>query len=344
MAGPKGKGKASSSKETLSKTGAGGAGSRSRQGVSHNSSSKRNVTGGASGTNSGGAAIQVILNGKNMTPQPLMKHNQQTDDRMSGADGGSSSKEAINRSGGGDAGRPPRGSTAGEDTDKLAPLQPNASSGKLTQKRSSASLGGGDKDHPLSHTSSSARLLHGHHHDEDEPPLPPGMKKEDLVVPITFSLSESATETLLHIPSICVANEFKDIDKIKAANEKYKALCAERESSDKYVDRHAQTINLQLKDKQVLAAPPPTRDVGCSAETWSIYDAYAAENAGATGDDPLDAVTAATKGSSSSSKDAGRLFKQVEEIVTVALSSPGCLLEVSEGTVKPPPAQPRHGL
>ena len=28
----------------------------------------------------------------------------------------------------------------------------------------------------------------------------------------------------------------------------------------------------------------------------------------------------------------------------MALSSPGCLLEVGEGTVKPPPAQPRHGL
>jgi hypothetical protein len=44
------------------------------------------------------------------------------------------------------------------------------------------------------------------------------------------------------------------------------------QGSDAPLERHTQTVNWPLKNKEVTAAAPPTKDAACSAQAWEIYD------------------------------------------------------------------------
>jgi hypothetical protein len=51
-------------------------------------------------------------------------------------------------------------------------------------------------------------------------------------------------------------------------------MCAGKKGSDKYVEGRSQTLQLSQKTKEVMTAPPATRDAACIATDWDIFDWY----------------------------------------------------------------------
>ena len=75
--------------------------------------------------------------------------------------------------------------------------------------------------------------------------------------------------TLLNIPSLCVSGE--DVALHLAATEKnqrYRQFLDERLAKDIYATRAAQTFNMPVKDKEVSAVPPTTKEMVCM---WEIF-------------------------------------------------------------------------
>ena len=89
---------------------------------------------------------------------------------------------------------------------------------------------------------------------------------------IEILLEETPTTTLLSIRGLCVMNETEDFTQVSAANESYEKLVNSKATSDNFNERNAQTFNFAPKNKEVMASPPVTSDIGCSAATWDIYD------------------------------------------------------------------------
>ncbi|RLN96293.1 hypothetical protein BBJ28_00009328 [Nothophytophthora sp. Chile5] len=90
--------------------------------------------------------------------------------------------------------------------------------------------------------------------------------------PVTVLLAETATEVLLDLRSVCVAQDAPVHAAVVARNKRYLATCAQKKGSDKYVEGRAQTLQLAQKAKEVMTAPPATRDVACVATDWDIFD------------------------------------------------------------------------
>ncbi|KAG7387022.1 WD repeat-containing protein 78 [Phytophthora pseudosyringae] len=182
--------------------------------------------------------------------------------------------------------------------------------------------------------------------------------------PVTVRLGETATETLFELSSVCVALDAPNHVAVAARNKRYQATCAQKKGSDKYVQGRTQTLQLAQKAKEVMTAPPATRDAACVATDWDIYDcskldddsnAEADElgvNGAAPGSDaPAQTQTTGTpsekdaadgtSAAASSSEGAGgggvgdvQLKQQVEEIVGATLASPGCVLDVDGDIVE----------
>ncbi|KAG6617389.1 Axonemal Inner Arm I1 Intermediate Chain Dynein [Phytophthora cinnamomi] len=189
-------------------------------------------------------------------------------------------------------------------------------------------------------------------------------------VPVTVTLAETATEMLLEIRSVCVAQDAPYHAAVTARNKRYQAVCAQKKGSDKFVEGRAQTLQLAQKAKEVMTAPPATRDVACVATDWDIYDCGKMEDeinnetdevgvsesvpsaevqtqtqtTGTSSEgqpkDPSDATSAAGAASSGAEgTGAGgvgdvQLKQQVEEIVGATLASPGCVLDVDGDIVE----------
>ena len=195
---------------------AAGAGSRSRQVSSRNSgaggnSSRARAT-GVGGSDNG--VPQVHINGKNMTPRPLAGRPASSLEaivaelpplRDPALWGGSMLPGGINEA-----------ASSGEDY-AASPSNRKGGKGAGTPKSHDKNDAGGRGGFGISRQQSQ---LHHHHHSKG-PTLPPGMTLADLEKPVTFTLAESSTETLLHIPSICVHKDFAGMDAIKAKNDKY---------------------------------------------------------------------------------------------------------------------------
>ena len=78
-----------------------------------------------------------------------------------------------------------------------------------------------------------------------------------VVPPVVTLLTESPTETLLCIRGRCVAADSKEVKQVEQANLDYEAsLDLKKNNPDKYVTRHAQTLNAPLKDRGSVTAPP----------------------------------------------------------------------------------------
>ncbi|KAG6970016.1 hypothetical protein JG688_00005070 [Phytophthora aleatoria] len=97
--------------------------------------------------------------------------------------------------------------------------------------------------------------------------LSPGLRR-----PVTVRLGETATEMLYELRSVCVALDAPDHNAVAARNNRYQAICAQKKGSDKYVQGRTQTLQLAQKAKEVMTAPPATRDAACVATDWDIYD------------------------------------------------------------------------
>jgi len=76
---------------------------------------------------------------------------------------------------------------------------------------------------------------------------------------------------------------------IDQRNGEYRAGCEARATSENFVNRHAQTVAHLTKSAAVLATPPASESVGCSATAFGIHDALKASVA-ATGPSIADEV------------------------------------------------------
>ncbi|KAL3667671.1 hypothetical protein V7S43_007224 [Phytophthora oleae] len=178
-------------------------------------------------------------------------------------------------------------------------------------------------------------------------------------VPITVTLAETATEVLLEIRSVCVAQDAPNHVAVSARNKRYQSICAQKKGSDKFVEGRAQTLQLAQKAKEVMTAPPATRDAACVATDWDIYDCGKMEDESNNDNEegPVSSAETqvqtqntsetqsketgeATSAALSSAEAAGagvgdvQLKQQVEEIVGATLVSPGCVLDVDGDIVE----------
>ena len=93
--------------------------------------------------------------------------------------------------------------------------------------------------------------------------------------PVVTLLTESPTETLLCIRGSCVASDSKEVKSVEQANVAYEAsLDLKKNNPDKYVTRHAQTLNAPLKDR-ARTAPPSSSSAGTQATSYDIQDCIA---------------------------------------------------------------------
>ncbi|KAH8071130.1 dynein heavy chain binding protein [Aureococcus anophagefferens] len=165
-------------------------------------------------------------------------------------------------------------------------------------------------------------------------------------VPVVMQLHESATETLLHISGFCVATDFSGKAKVEERNAAYDAMVAGRASSDRYVIRHAQTLNHAQKDAEVMVQPPTTTSVGCESSVWDIYDANEAQSRALADQAEEDETVGAAGASSGRGKKSGGtqlsslINAEMTKTVSVALAAPDFLLDVSEARVAKPPPKP----
>ncbi|KAG3114599.1 hypothetical protein PI124_g6690 [Phytophthora idaei] len=190
--------------------------------------------------------------------------------------------------------------------------------------------------------------------------LSPGLRR-----PVTVRLGETATEMLYELRSVCVALDAPDHNAVAARNKRYQAICAQKKGSDKYVQGRTQTLQLAQKAKEVMTAPPATRDAACVATDWDIYDCGKLEEetnaedevGGAIPNGATQAQTTSSEGSSEVAEGtpastgtepigAGvgdvQLKQQVEEIVGATLASPGCVLDVDGDIVEDLRARQHH--
>ena len=91
---------------------------------------------------------------------------------------------------------------------------------------------------------------------------------------VTIKLEETKTIMLFELPSVCVALDSQHHAEVTARNEAYLTMCRGKQGSDFYTSHHTQTLNNALKNKEVMAKPPATRDAECEATNWDIYDWY----------------------------------------------------------------------
>ena len=98
------------------------------------------------------------------------------------------------------------------------------------------------------------------------------LTEEQLDAPVPINLNETPTFTLLHIRSVMVMKDTTEEALVKERNERYDNFAAQHgKAQDMYMQRHTQTFNYAQKSKEVMAAPPATRDSGVTATTWDIY-------------------------------------------------------------------------
>lgn len=163
------------------------------------------------------------------------------------------------------------------------------------------------------------------------------LSPDELEEPVTLTLTETDTITLLHIPGVKVQQDTPEHDTVSKQNEAYDEVCNtyRKGGGDIAGHRHTQTLNWAQKNKEVMAAPPPTRDAGVMATTWDIHDSFAAEDTTLAGEAADLEMAGPGKGKESKDDKAGMtdLERQVDEVVAAALASPGCLLD-AEGMVQ----------
>ena len=127
-------------------------------------------------------------------------------------------------------------------------------------------------------------------------------------------------------------NETEEYTEVSAANESYEKLVTSKATSDNFGERYAQTYNFAPKNKEVMATPSVSQDVGASATTWDIFDEmkkFDEVKEDLEDEDLGESRRASTTGIPEDTK----ATKYVEGIVASTIAMEGCLLEVdSTGT------------
>eukprot|EP01041_Mallomonas_annulata_P001489 gene1489-2870_t len=283
------------------------------------SNSKRSVSkaGSASGSKRGTVAaqsgvpgksssnVQVILNGKIVTPQSLLPRK--------GASYSQNTKKYNRRP---SASGYPHEDTISELPDKSTPV--GILVGKLTRKLSQSDIMAG-QDRLV------GRRLARNDNDKIE---------EKVIV----MLSETATETLLCLPSLVISNETREVVAMEERNAKYELLVDSHKNSDGFSSRPTQTLNNFQKNQNEMAAPNASQDFGCQAISYDISDALARTQTVAE----TDTFTASATNDANDERAAGltpHVRKFVRDTVGVAVATPGCLLNVNDLTKPPDPQE-----
>lgn len=89
---------------------------------------------------------------------------------------------------------------------------------------------------------------------------------------------------VFELRSVCVSQDANYHQAVAARNRQYLEMCAQKKGSDKFVDGRSQTLQLAQKGKEVMTAPPATRDAMCVATDWDIFDWYVSLRAFVFGD------------------------------------------------------------
>ncbi|CAK4646686.1 unnamed protein product [Aphanomyces euteiches] len=176
------------------------------------------------------------------------------------------------------------------------------------------------------------------------PPSAPAAPPAVLDGFVNVRFMETPTIVLFSSASICVGQDTPEHGQVVAKNKKYLEMRSSKRGSDNFVENRAQTLQLAQKTKEVMTAPPATRDAASSATSWDIFDCHENDQDASGNDhDDLETTTAATApttlsssgGSSAKLKTAAenaadsvdvQLTRQVDDIVRASLASPGCLL------------------
>eukprot|EP00735_Rhodelphis_limneticus_P004130 TRINITY_DN15683_c0_g1::TRINITY_DN15683_c0_g1_i1::g.18735::m.18735 TRINITY_DN15683_c0_g1::TRINITY_DN15683_c0_g1_i1::g.18735 ORF type:complete len:690 (+),score=112.34,sp/E9PYY5/WDR78_MOUSE/37.64/1e-128,WD40/PF00400.27/7.5e+02,WD40/PF00400.27/0.29,WD40/PF00400.27/5,WD40/PF00400.27/1e+03,WD40/PF00400.27/4e-08,WD40/PF00400.27/0.24,WD40/PF00400.27/0.047 TRINITY_DN15683_c0_g1_i1:187-2070(+) len=98
------------------------------------------------------------------------------------------------------------------------------------------------------------------------------LSEVELETPVSFTLKESETFTLIDIAGTCVALDSPYADQVRERNDKYQKLLKAKVGSDLYMERGMQTLCGVKKAKDVLAAPPKMCDAAEMASVWDIHD------------------------------------------------------------------------
>jgi WD40 repeat protein len=108
---------------------------------------------------------------------------------------------------------------------------------------------------------------------------------------VDIRLTETNTIWLLDMPGTCVALDSDEAVDVQNRNEKYKELCKNRVGNDQYTQRAMQTFENAQKVKHVQTVPVSHNDVGVMATTWDMYDMFeeaAASEVSSVSDEEVD--------------------------------------------------------
>lgn len=92
--------------------------------------------------------------------------------------------------------------------------------------------------------------------------------------PVVIRFAETPTMMLFESRSVCISQDASYHQSVTTRNKAYLDMCAQKKGSDKYVEGRSQTLQLAQKTKEVMTAPPATRDAVCVATDWDIFDWY----------------------------------------------------------------------
>uniref|UniRef100_A0A7S3NQ65 Dynein axonemal intermediate chain 4 n=1 Tax=Aureoumbra lagunensis TaxID=44058 RepID=A0A7S3NQ65_9STRA len=141
-------------------------------------------------------------------------------------------------------------------------------------------------------------------------------------------LTESNTETLLEISGCCVARDATDKSTVEASNEKYEQLLIEKVSSDRFIQRQAQTHNAAIKERAVATDPVQMNESGTQATNWDIFDSIKNLSNATTMNENDDSATLTVVEKEESLDN--MYDEAIHKELAAALASPDFLLDVSE--------------
>eukprot|EP01031_Cornospumella_fuschlensis_P031679 gene31679-38284_t len=199
---------------------------------------------GAGGAGKSGK-IQVIFNGKIVTPQSLIPR-----------------KPAGHR--GDQLGRKPKGVSKQPQTIDEGSSDADSKSLQMGTKLSGKKLDPGS-DNRMAASKFSLAFKKGAQQVEES---------------VTVLLDETSTCMLLHIPSHVVASDTRDVMVTDEKNARYEAVIKGRKNVDGYTARPSQTKNNLLKNKNETAAPPAYKESGTMAVSYEIADETAVRSDG----------------------------------------------------------------
>ncbi len=150
---------------------------------------------------------------------------------------------------------------------------------------------------------------------------------------VIVNLTETPTEIVFGLSSFIVSNETKEAAVTEERNSKYAASVESHKNKDGFKARAAQTINLFQKNASEMAAPNATAEMGCNVTSYEIHDAVAALNAAAaeSAGAGVGFISSGTQMSESEASAEQSLFvhQLIQDTITVAAVTPGCMLDTT---------------